>query len=154
VVSLVAAATRSLAWRDVTGYVVAQFTGCVLGAMLANLMFSRAAVSFSTHTRASGAHLLGEVVATAGLVTVIFALIRTSRDASIPAAVGAYITAAYFFTSSTSFANPAIAVGRMFSDSFAGIAPSSVPAFVLAEVLGAVLALGVVVYLFPTPRPS
>ncbi len=152
VVSLVSASTRGLAWRHVPGYILAQVAGCVAGAALANEMFARALVSFSTHSRASGAHLLGEVVATAGLIVVIFALVRTKRSSQVPAAVGAYITAAYFFTSSTSFANPAIAVGRMFSNSFAGIAPASVPAFVGAELLGAALGLGVVTYLFTNPE--
>jgi arsenate reductase len=117
-------------------------------------MFSRAAVSISTHHRASAAHFLSEVVATVGLIVIIFALARTGRGTSAPAAVGAYIGAAYFFTSSTSFANPAIAVGRMLSSSFAGIAPSSVPSFVAAEVLGGALAFVVVKILYPGVTPA
>jgi len=114
-----------------------------------NAMFSRAAVSISIKHRASGAHWLSEVVATVGLMLVIFALARTGRSHLAPAAVGAYIGAAYFFTSSTSFANPAITVGRMFSDTFAGIAPSSVPSFVSAQIVGGVLAFGLIKGLYP-----
>jgi arsenate reductase len=112
-------------------------------------MFSKAAVSISAHHRATAAHFLSEVVATLGLVLVIFALARSGRGRSAPAAVGAYIGAAYFFTSSTSFANPAIAVGRMLSNSFAGIAPSSVPAFVVAEAIGGAIAWAIVKVLYP-----
>ena len=112
-------------------------------------MFGDAAVSISSHHRASGAHFLSEVVATLGLILVIFALARSDRTRSAPAAVGAYIGAAYFFTSSTSFANPAITVGRMMSNTFAGIAPSSVPNFVLAQVVGGLLAFVVIRVLYP-----
>ncbi len=107
-------------------------------------MFSEAAISISTKHRASGPHWLSEVVATIGLMLVIFALARTGRSHLAPAAVGAYIGAAYFFTSSTSFANPAITVGRMFSNTFAGIAPSSVPSFISAQIVGGVLAFGLI----------
>jgi glycerol uptake facilitator-like aquaporin len=112
--------------------------------MLANLMFGLAAVSISTHERASGGLWLGEVVATLGLVLVIFGTVRSGREGSVAFAVGGYITAAYWFTSSTSFANPAVAIARMFSDSFAGIAPSSVPMFVLMQLLGGAVAFGLV----------
>jgi arsenate reductase len=112
-------------------------------------MFSRAAISISTKQRASGAHFLSEIVATLGLLLVIFALARTRRSRSAPAAVGAYIGAAYFFTSSTSFANPAITLGRMFSDSFAGIAPSSAPAFIAAEIVGGFVAVAVIKAIYP-----
>jgi arsenate reductase len=149
VVSFVDAAFHGISWRTALWYLPAQVAGCVSGAVLANLMYSRAAVSISTKHRASPAHFLAEVVATAGLIVLIFALARNGRGSKAPAAVGAYIGAAYFFTSSTSFANPAIAVGRMFSDTFAGIAPSSVPSFVLAEVLGGALAFVVVRVLYP-----
>jgi len=111
-------------------------------------------VSISTHHRANSAHFLSEVVATLGLIVIIFALARTGRGRSAPAAVGAYIGAAYFFTSSTSFANPAIAVARMLSNSFAGIAPSSVPSFVVAEALGGALAFVVVKVLYPGVTPA
>jgi arsenate reductase len=154
VVSFVDAAFGGMTWRSATAYLLAQAAGCSIGAVVANLMFSRAAVSISTHHRASAAHFLSEVVATLGLILIIFALARTGRGKSAPAAVGAYIGAAYFFTSSTSFANPAIAVGRMFSNSFAGIAPSSVPAFVAAEALGGVLAFFVVKVLYPGVTPA
>jgi arsenate reductase len=112
-------------------------------------MFAQAAVSISTHHRASNAHLLAEAIATLGLLLVIFSLARTRRAASAPAAVGAYIGAAYFFTSSTSFANPAISVGRMFSDTFAGIAPASVPGFVLAQLVGTAIAIVAIRVLYP-----
>jgi arsenate reductase len=121
---------------------------------LANGMFALAAVSISTHHRASPAHVFSEVIATAGLVLVIFALARSGRLATAPAAVGAYIGAAYWFTSSTSFANPAISVGRMFSDTFAGIAPASVPAFVLAQLTGGLAAFGLVRTLYPDLTPA
>jgi glycerol uptake facilitator-like aquaporin len=149
VVSLVDAVFGGLSWSDAGCYLAAQVTGCVAGAVIANLMFSEAAVSLSTKPRASSAHFLSEVVATLGLILVIFALARTGRSRTAPAAVGAYIGAAYFFTSSTSFANPAIAVGRMLSDTFAGIAPSSVPAFVAAEVVGGLLAVALIRVLYP-----
>ncbi len=149
VISLVDAAFGGIPWRRAAAYVPAQVAGCVSGAVLANLMYARSAVSISTKDRASPAHFLSEVVATAGLVLLILALARSRRLRYAPAAVAAYIGAAYFFTSSTSFANPAIAIGRMFSDTFAGIAPSSVPSFVGAELLGGVLAIVLVRLLYP-----
>ena len=127
VVSFVDAGFGGLTWRDAAAYAPFQIAGCIGGAILANVMFSEAAISISTKHRASGPHWVSEVVATIGLILVIFALARSGRSHLAPAAVGAYIGAAYFFTSSTSFANPAITVGRMFSNTFAGIAPSSVP---------------------------
>ncbi len=149
VVSLVDAAFGGLSWRDAAAYLPAQVAGCVSGAVVANLMYGHTAISLSTKHRATGAHFLSEVVATAGLILVIFALARTRRNPVAPAAVGAYIGAAYFFTSSTSFANPAIAVGRMLSDTFAGIAPSSVAPFVAAEVLGGLVGYALVRALYP-----
>ena len=149
VVSFVDAVFGGLSWRDTVAYLPAQLGGCIVGAMVANLMFSAPAVTISTKDRASSADFLSEVVATLGLLLVIFALARTGRSRAAPAAVGAYIGAAYFFTSSTSFANPAITVGRMFSDSFAGIAPSSVPLFIAAQVVGAVAAVVVIKILYP-----
>ena len=156
VVSLVDAALGGLSRRDALAYIPAQVAGCVAGAVLANAMFAQAAVSIATTHRATGAHLLAEVVATAGLLLVIFSLVRTGRAATAPAAVGAYIGAAYWFTSSTSFANPAITVGRMFSDSFAGIAPASAPAYVIAQLAGGGVALGLIRVLYPdvTPRAA
>jgi arsenate reductase len=149
VVSLVDASFGGLRWREAFAYIPAQVSGCVLGAVVANGMFALAAVSISTKHRASPAHLFAEVVATVGLLLVIFSLARTRRVAAAPAAVGAYIGAAYFFTSSTSFANPAISVGRMFSNTFAGIAPASVPGFVVAQLVGGAVAIGLLRVLYP-----
>jgi glycerol uptake facilitator-like aquaporin len=149
VVSFAGAAFGGLRWRDAAAYLPAQVAGCVGGAVLANLMFARSAVSLSAKGRSSPAHFLSEVVATLGLVLVIFALAKSGRSRAVPAAVGAYIGAGYFFTSSTSFANPAITVGRMFSASFAGIAPASVPGFVVAQIVGGGLAVAVIGALYP-----
>ena len=154
VVSFVDAAFSGLRWREACAYLPAQVLGCIGGAVAANLMFSKAAISISTHHRATPAHFLSEIVATFGLVVVIFSLARSGRSHSAAAAVGAYIGAAYFFTSSTSFANPAISVGRMFSNSFAGIAPSSVPSFVAAQMVGGALAAIVIKLLYPGIMPA
>lgn len=148
-VSFVDAGFGGLRWRDAVAYLPAQVGGCITGAITANVMFSLSAIEISTKHRASPAHFLSEMVATVGLLLVIFSLARSGRSRLAPAAVGAYIGAAYFFTSSTSFANPAITVGRTFSNSFAGIAPLSVPSFVGAQVVGAVLALGIIRVLYP-----
>lgn len=136
-------------WSVAAVYLPAQILGCIAGAMLANVMFGDPAVEWSTTVRSGWPLLFGEVVATGGLVTVIFALVRTGRSHLAAPAVGAYIGAAYFFTSSASFANPAITIGRMFTDSFAGIAPISVLPFLGAQLVGAVLGCGVVRVLFP-----
>jgi arsenate reductase len=136
VVTAVDALLGGRPWTDLARYLPAQVLGCIAGSILANAMFGRPAISWSTTDRATGPHLLAEVVATAGLVLVIFALVRTGRAALAAPAVGAYLGAAYFFSSSTSFANPAITVGRMFSDTFAGIAPGSAPAYVAAQLVG------------------
>jgi arsenate reductase len=154
VVSLVDAAFGGISWRSASAYIPAQVAGCVGGAVVANLMFSDAAVSISTKHRASGGHLVSEGVATLGLVLVIFALARSGRGRNAAAAVGAYIGAAYFFTSSTSFANPAITVGRMFSNTFAGIAPASAPGFIGAQLVGGVVAVGVIKLLYPEVTPA
>jgi arsenate reductase len=154
VVSFVDAAFGGLSWRDAAAYLPVQVAGCIGGAVIANLMFALPAVSISTKHRASPAHFLSEIVATLGLMLVIFALARSGRPQATPAAVGAYIGAAYFFTSSTSFANPAIAIGRMFSDTFAGIAPSSVPSFIAAEIVGGALAVVVIKALYPGITPA
>jgi arsenate reductase len=154
VVSLVDAWFGGLARRDTLAYIPAQILGCISGAIVANGMFALTAVSISTNHRASGAHVLAEVIATLGLVLVIFALARTGRISSAPAAVGVYIGAAYWFTSSTSFANPAITIGRVFSDTFAGIAPAAVPAFVAAQLVGGGLAIAVVRALYPDVTPA
>jgi arsenate reductase len=149
VVSFVDAHFGGLSRRDAFAYLPVQVAGCVLGAILANLMFSKAAISISTHHRASPAHFLSEIIATLGLILLIFSLARSQRSTITPGAVGAYIGAAYWFTSSSSFANPAIAIGRIFSNTFAGIAPASVPAFIAAEAIGGVLALLTVRALYP-----
>ena len=154
VVSLVDASFGGLRWRDALAYTPAQIAGCITGAITANAMFAQTAITISTKHRASPSHLLAEVIATLGLLLVIFALARTKRANAAPAAVGAYIGAAYFFTSSTSFANPAIAVGRIFSDSFAGIAPASVPGFVAAELVGGIAAIVVLRTLYPNVTPD
>jgi glycerol uptake facilitator-like aquaporin len=135
--------------RDVAAYTAAQVAGAICGAVLANLMYGLDAVQVSTDDRAGWPAGLAETVATAGLIAVIFALARTGRGALSAAAVAAYIGSAYWFTSSTSFANPAVTVGRIFSDTFAGIAPSSVPAFVLAQLVGAAVGVAVVLALYP-----
>jgi len=154
VVSFVDAAFGGLSWRDAAAYLPVQVAGCIVGAVVANLMFALPAVSISTKDRATPAHFLSEIVATLGLILVIFALARSGRSRTAPAAVGAYIGAAYFFTSSTSFANPAITIGRMFSDTFAGIAPTSVPAFIAAQIIGGLLALVVIKALYPAITPA
>lgn len=130
------------------GYLVAQCAGGISGAVLANAMFDVPQALSSQH-RATPAHLLAEVVATCGLLLVILSLVRTGRAAWVPPLVGSYIGAAYWFTSSTSFANPAVTVGRVFTDSFAGIAADSVPAFITAQIVGALLGAGLAVWLFP-----
>jgi glycerol uptake facilitator-like aquaporin len=154
VVSLVDAAFGGLSRKDALAYLPAQVAGCITGAIAANAMFAQSAISISGNHRASPAHVFAEVVATSGLLLVIFALARTGRISTAPAAVGAYIGAAYWFTSSTSFANPAITVGRMFSDTFAGIAPAAVPAFVGAQLAGGVAAYGLIRTLYPDVTPE
>ena len=154
VVSAADAAFGGLSWRDAAAYGPAQVAGCIAGAVLANLMFALPAVSISAKDRASAAHFLSEIIATLGLTVVIFALARSGRPRTIPAAVGAYIGAAYFFTSSTSFANPAITIGRMFTDTFAGIAPAWVPSFIAAQLLGGALAVAVIRVLYPRLTPA
>ncbi len=134
---------------DVVSYAVAQIIGGIAGAWLANVMFDRRVFEIATKDRITVGRLVGEVVATAGLIALIFALVRSGRAAVSAAAVGAYIGAAYWFTSSTSFANPAVTVGRIFSDTFAGIAPASAPGFIAAQVVGALLGLVLVITLYP-----
>ncbi|GAB3412488.1 MIP/aquaporin family protein [Flindersiella endophytica] len=154
VVSLVDVAFGGLSWRHAAAYIPVQVAGCASGAVLANLMYDLAPVGISTTHRATAAHGLAEVVATAGLVLVVFALTRTGRANLAPAAVGAYIGAAYFFTSSTSFANPAITIGRTLSDTFAGVAPASVPWFLAAQLGGGVLAFVLLRALYPSRVPE
>jgi glycerol uptake facilitator-like aquaporin len=132
-----------------TGYLVAQFAGAIAGSILADAMFAAELVRWSDTERSAGHLLLGEVVATAGLVLLVFSLSRTGRTAQAPAAVAAYIGAAYWFTSSTSFANPAVTLGRAFTGTFAGIAPASVGGFVLAQLAGGLVGAGLLAALFP-----
>jgi arsenate reductase len=154
VVSFADAAFGGLPVRDAAAYLPAQVAGCITGAVGANLMFGLPAVSISARHRASGAHALSEVIATAGLVLIIFALARSGRPGSAPAAVGAYIGAAYWFTASTSFANPAITIGRMFSGTFAGIAPSSAPVFIAAQAGGGIVGVLIIRFLYPALTPA
>jgi glycerol uptake facilitator-like aquaporin len=135
--------------RQVAAYLPAQVLGGAVGAVVANLMFDLSAVSISGTDRSGAGRWLSEAVATFGLVVLIFGLARSGRAASAPFAVGAYITAAYWWSSSTSFANPMIDLARTLSDTFAGIAPSSVPMFVLAQAVGAATAVGAVALLYP-----
>jgi glycerol uptake facilitator-like aquaporin len=136
--------------RQVVVYLPAQLAGGVLGAVVANLMYGLDAVSISTHHRSSGGLWLSEALATFGLVVLIFGLVRSARGALAPFAVGAYIAAAYWWSSSTSFANPMIDVARMLSNTFAGISPASVPMFVLMQLVGGIAGVGVVALLYAT----
>ena len=152
VVTLAEAALGDRRWAEVTGYIVCQVAGGVFGTILANLMFDLDAVNVSTKAR-TGSHLwLAEVVATYGLVLVIFMLVRSGRLRLVAGAVAAYIGAAYWFTASTSFANPAVTVGRTLSDTFAGIEPASAPMFVAMQLVGAALAALTVRLLYPPAR--
>ena len=141
-------AGTGLSSAEVAAYSAAQILGAVGGATLANVMFD-VDQAIATKDRATGGHLVAEVVATAGLVALIFALVRSDRGALAAPAVGGYIGAAYWFTSSTSFANPAVTIGRTFSDTFAGIAPGSVAPFVLAQLVGLVVGVLLVLALYP-----
>jgi glycerol uptake facilitator-like aquaporin len=141
-------AGAGLTGLEVLAYTGAQVVGGIAGAVLANIMFDVPITELSSTDRTGFNLFVGEVVATAGLVTLVFALVRTGRGALAAPAVAAYIGAAYWFTSSTSFANPAVTIGRVFSDTFAGIAPSAVPAFVLAQLIGAGIGVALAAYLF------
>jgi arsenate reductase len=152
IVSSVDVLLGGLRSRDLAPYIGAQVVGGVVGVLLANLMFALTPVSISTHVRSSPNLWLSEILATFGLLLVIFGLSRTGRASAAPFAVGAYITGAYFFTSSTSFANPAVTLARTLSNTFAGIAPESVPSFIVAQCLGAVVALGALRVLWPSER--
>ena len=153
VVTLVDRAFGAISTRDSALYVAAQIIGGCLGAVLANLMFELPAVEWSTKERSSGALWLSEVVATVGLLLVIHGCVRGGRATSSPFAVGLWIGGAYWFTSSTSFANPAVTIARTLSDSFAGIEPSSAPMFILMQLIGAALAFGLIRYLYPPSLP-
>ncbi|MHC3469526.1 aquaporin [Streptomyces sp. 7R007] len=140
--------------REAVVYVPAQIIGAIAGAILADAMFGKPLVQWSTHDRSSGHLLLGEVVATAGLILLIFGLARTDQSRHAPVAVASYIGAAYWFTSSTSFANPAVTIGRTFSDTFAGIAPGSLAGFVGMQLIGAVAGLALAALLFTPARSA
>lgn len=149
VISMVDRVYGGLTNRQLVAYIPAQFGGGFVGVMLANLMFDLDAIDISTRHRSSGGLWLSEALATFGLVVLVFGLVRSRRASVAPFAVGAYIAGAYFWSSSTSFANPMIDVARMLSDTFAGIAPSSVPMFVLMQLVGAAAAAVVVQLLYP-----
>jgi glycerol uptake facilitator-like aquaporin len=151
VVSIALAIDQRFKAVRVAPYIAAQFAGAFAGAVLANVMFGSAAIQVSSKGMVSEGAAIGEVVATAGLVFIILNLLKTKRAELIPVAVPAWIGTAYFFTSSTSFANPAATVGRIFSDSFAGIGPQSVPSFVIAQLLGAALGI-VLAKVFAKPK--
>ena len=152
VVTLVERVLGALTTAEAALFVSAQVVGGCAGAVLANLMFGLSAIDVSGHHRDGAGLLLGEVVATFGLVLVVFGVVRSRPGAHVAYAVGAYITAAYWFTSSTSFANPAVTIARTLSDTFAGIAPASIPLFVLMQLLGGVVAVGAVAVLYPDAR--
>ncbi len=139
--------------RELAAYLPAQVLGGCAGAVVANLMFDLDAVTFSEHGRSSGGLWLGEVVATFGLLIVILGVVRSGREAVAPFAVAGYIAAAYWFTSSTSFANPAVTVGRTLTDTFAGIDPGSAPMFIAMQLLGGALAIALARYLHPDLPP-
>ena len=149
VVTLVDRSFGTITNRDTALYIVAQVIGGCLGAVLANLMFSLPAIEVSTKTRSSGALWLSEVIATIGLLLVIHGCVRTGKASAVPFAVGLWIGGAYFFTSSTSFANPAVTVARTLSDTFAGIAPSSAPMFILMQLIGVAIGLVIIRFLYP-----
>lgn len=150
VVTLADRVLGGITTRDAMVYVLVQIGGACVGAIIANLMFDLPAVTLSTQIRASSGQWLAEVVAAFGLILVILGVVRTGRATVAAFAVGAYIGAAYFFTSSTSFANPAVTIGRTLTDTFTGIAPSSVPAFVIAQIAGALIAVALALFLYPS----
>jgi glycerol uptake facilitator-like aquaporin len=154
VITLVDLALGGIDRGVAAAYIAAQALGGCLGVVAANVMYGLPAVSPSGHERTGGALWLSEIIATAGLVLIVFALLRAGRGSAAPFAVGAYIGGAYFFTSSTSFANPAVTLARTLSDTFAGIAPASAPGFIAAQLLGGVLGLAAVRILFPRPQTA
>lgn len=151
-VTLVDRAFDTISTRDTGLYIVAQIIGGCLGAIVANLMFELPAVEWSTTTRSSGALWLSEVVATIGLLLVIHGCVRTGRANVVAFAVGLWIAGAYWFTSSTSFANPAVTIARTLSDSFTGIKPSSAPMFIIMQLLGAGVAYSLIRFIYPNPN--
>ncbi len=153
VVTLVDRAFGSITTRDSGFYIAAQVTGGCVGAVLANLMFELPAIELSTKTRSSPALWLSEIIATVGLLLVIHGCVRTGRANVVAFAVGIWIGGAYWFTSSTSFANPAVTIARTLSDTFTGIKPSSAPMFILMQLVGAAIAYGLIRLLYPAPSP-
>ncbi len=153
-VSLVDFVLGGLRPRELAAYIAAQVTGGLLGTLLANLMFSLPALSISAKERNAPGLWLAEAIATFGLLLVVFGITRSRRAAMAPFAVGAYIAGAYFFTASTSFANPAVTIARMFSNTFAGIAPGSAPAFIVFQLVGALAGLGAIRFLYPGLRDT
>ena len=151
VVTLVDRLFGTISTRDTILYVIVQTLGGCVGTVIANLMFELDPINISTHARSSGALWLSEAVATIGLLLVIHGCVRTGRAAAVPFAVGAWIAGAYWFTSSTSFANPAVTIARMLSNSFAGIKPSSAPMFIVMQIIGAVLAYALIRFIYPQP---
>ena len=143
-VSLVQVLRHEMNAVEFLSFISAQIAGAISGAIIANVMFDLEAIQISTNERVSTGTLVGEVIATAGLITVIFVLVARAQDKLIPVAVAAWIGSAYFFTSSTSFANPAVTIGRVFSDTFAGISPASVLPFLIAQLIGAMLGVALV----------
>jgi arsenate reductase len=152
VVTLVDRLSGSITTKDTSLYIVAQIFGACVGTIVANVMFELDPINVSTKTRSSGALWLSEVVATIGLLLVINGCVRGGRGNVVPFAVGAWIAGAYWFTSSTSFANPAVTIARTLSDTFAGIKPSSAPMFILMQLIGALLAFGLIHFLYPATR--
>lgn len=148
VVTLAERALGAVTTVDAVVLILAQVVGGILGAVVANLMFGLSPIKVSSHDRSGAGLWLGEVVATLGLLVVIFGAVRSARGQHVAFAVGGYITAAYWFTSSTSFANPAVTIARMLSDTFSGIAPASVPMFILMQLIGGVAAYGVIRLLY------
>ncbi len=149
VVTLVDRLFGTISTRDTVFYAAAQTAGGCCGTVIANLMFALPAATWSTHSRSSGALWLSEVVATIGLLLVIHGCVRTGRAAAAPFAIGVWIGGAYWFTSSTSFANPAVTIARTLSDTFAGIEPTSAPMFIVMQLVGALLAYGLIRFLYP-----
>lgn len=154
VISIIDSLLGRRSWTDAITYIPTQIAGCIAGTFLANVMFGRAAIEISTTDRSSPAHFVGEAVATAGLVLVVFLLARQELERFAPIAVGAWIGAAYFFTSSTSFANPAITIGRIFTISFAGIAPNCVLGFIGAQLMGSAIGYGLIRLLTTKPAKA
>lgn len=152
IVTLVDRLFGSISTRDTVLYAIVQTLGGCIGTVIANVMFELDPINISEHTRSSGALWLSEAVATIGLLLVIHGCVRTGRGNAVPFAVGVWIGGAYWFTSSTSFANPAVTIARMLSNTFAGIKPSSVPMFVLMQLVGGVLAYALIRFIYPVPH--